>query len=91
MSDANPYPADTFRAVVASGEDSRPIADRLLEEAIHASGAGVKPTLLEWLELSPESRLAFIQARERIAQAERQLLAHEIATAIARNILAATR
>lgn len=82
---------DAFRAVVESRDDLRPLEDRLLEEAVLALGAGVKPTLLEWMELSPESRLAFIQAQSRVTQAERQLLAHEIATALARNVLAATR
>jgi len=91
LSDSNPYPSDAFRAVVESHEDGRPIEDRLLEEAVMAIGAGIRPTLLEWLELSPESRLAFIQAQSRVTQAERQLLAHEIASALARNVLAATR
>jgi hypothetical protein len=93
LSDATSAPRspDAFRAVVEMTPDPRSLDTRLAEEAVLALGAGVKPTVLEWLEFSPETRLAFIQAQSRVTQAERQLLAHEIATALARNVLAATR
>lgn len=82
---------DVFRALVLSGESSEDPQSRLDSAAIEAVGSGIKPTLLEWLELTPESRLAFMRAHEAVSASERRLLAHEIAMELARTVLAATR
>lgn len=82
---------DVFRALVLSGESSEDPQSRLDSAAIEAVGSGIKPTLLEWLELTPESRLAFMRAHEAVSASERRLLAHEIATELAREVLLRTR
>ena len=82
---------DVFRTLVLSGESSEEPQARLTAQAIEALGSGVKLTLLEWLELAPDSRLAFMRAHEAVSASERRLLAHEIAMELARTVLAATR